>query len=399
MKEPFLKALPLLSKIEEAGFQAYFVGGSVRDLLLNKEISDVDIATSATPDEIRGIFPKTIDVGIEHGTIVVLFNSIPYEVTTFRTEAEYVDFRRPSAVQFIRSLTEDLKRRDFTMNAIAMDKDWRFIDPFQGRKAIDERTIVTVGRAEDRFHEDALRMMRAVRFFSQLDFQIENTTYQALKASAPLLEKISIERKLAEFEKLLAGKNRLKALLALTDTGLIRYLPGMEPYFDRINRMEHYECSELSPIEMWGLLLFQFNIETEKVSDFLKNWKLPSKKIKIIVQILRWLHFRKNCSWTNKAIFDAGIEIVKYTEKIHNVLNDQAVNKSIEDLERVFEILPIKQLSELQVTGTDLQEWFQKAPGPWIKDMLKKAEIAVLDKQIINHKETLKEWLLECNQS
>lgn len=136
MKEPFLSAVPLLTEIEHAGYEAYFVGGAVRDLLLDREIADVDIATSATPEEIKAIFPKTIDVGIEHGTIVVLFKGRTFEVTTFRAESEYEDYRRPSGVQFIRSLEEDLKRRDFTMNAIAMDKSGQLFDPFHGKQAI-----------------------------------------------------------------------------------------------------------------------------------------------------------------------------------------------------------------------------------------------------------------------
>ncbi|MDF2859422.1 MAG: tRNA nucleotidyltransferase, partial [Neobacillus sp.] len=122
MKEPFLAAVPVLQKLEDAGFEAYFVGGSVRDLLLDKGIHDVDIATAATPEEVKRVFSKTVDVGIEHGTVLVLFQNESYEITTFRTEAEYQDYRRPKEVTFIRNLTEDLQRRDFTMNAIAMDK-------------------------------------------------------------------------------------------------------------------------------------------------------------------------------------------------------------------------------------------------------------------------------------
>ena len=138
----------------------------------------MDIATSATPQEIKNIFPKTIDVGIEHGTVVVLWESETYEVTTFRSEGEYADFRRPSEVTFIRSLEEDLKRRDFTMNSIAMNRKGELIDPFLGIDAIHRKRIETVGSASERFHEDALRMMRAVRFVSQLSFTIEVKHYK-----------------------------------------------------------------------------------------------------------------------------------------------------------------------------------------------------------------------------
>ncbi|MFL6556270.1 MAG: CCA tRNA nucleotidyltransferase, partial [Bacillus sp. (in: firmicutes)] len=217
MKEPFLSASPVLKRIEDAGYEAYFVGGSVRDFLLKREINDVDIATSATPAEVKRIFSRTVDIGIEHGTVLVLFNNESYEITTFRTESEYQDFRRPKEVSFIRSLHEDLKRRDFTMNAIAMDRNNKLIDPFNGYSAIKEKIIQTVGSASARFQEDALRMMRAVRFVSQLSFHIESGTVEALANLVHLLDKIAVERKKAEFEKLLIGINKKNALKILLE--------------------------------------------------------------------------------------------------------------------------------------------------------------------------------------
>ncbi len=135
MDSLFIQAVPILEKIEQAGFEAFFVGGSVRDQIIGRVINDVDIATSATPQEIKSIFPRTADVGIEHGTVLVLEKYGTYEITTFRTESNYSDFRRPDSVQFVRSLTEDLMRRDFTMNSMAMDKNGKIIDPFNGKRA------------------------------------------------------------------------------------------------------------------------------------------------------------------------------------------------------------------------------------------------------------------------
>ncbi|MFO1444632.1 CCA tRNA nucleotidyltransferase [Bacillus sp. Bva_UNVM-123] len=397
MKNPFLAAIPLLSKIESAGFEAYFVGGAVRDCLLGKKIEDVDIATSATPAEMKRIFPKTIDVGIEHGTVIVLFNGIPYEVTTFRSEAEYIDFRKPSEVQFIRSLEEDLQRRDFTMNAIAMNKDGNFIDPFNGRKAIEDKVIQTVGKAEERFSEDALRMMRALRFFSQLDFVIEKETYAALASLAHLLENISVERKLVEFEKLLIGKNRKKALLSLTETGLYKYLPNLSSFQQSIYSMLNYDYHSLSLEEMWCFLLYQFDMHGNDRIAFLKSWKMPTKKIKSISSIGNWLHYRLEKNWTDVALYTAGLENVKSAENILNVIKKQ--NKDDESflLER-YELLPIKQRSELQVTGNDLQAWFQRKQGPWIKETLDKVEIAVINHEVKNETDSIREWLFGCNQ-
>ncbi len=201
----FEKALPILKKIERAGFEAYFVGGSVRDRLLDLPVNDVDIATSAHPHEIKEIFKRTVDVGIEHGTILVLTEDSEYEITTFRTESTYKDFRRPDSVTFVRSLTEDLKRRDFTVNAIAMDKEGQLTDPHKGLEDLEKGIIRAVGNPHERFNEDALRMMRAVRFAGQLNFEIEEETLKSIKDNAPLLEKIAIERIQIEFQKLLTG--------------------------------------------------------------------------------------------------------------------------------------------------------------------------------------------------
>ena len=168
--QEYQKALPILKKIEAAGFEAYFVGGSVRDVLLGQPIHDVDIATSAFPAEIKEIFPRTIDVGIEHGTVLVLDGDEQYEITTFRTESAYQDFRRPDQVEFVRSLEEDLKRRDFTINAFALKEDGEIVDLFDGLVDLENNVLRAVGNPHERFHEDALRMMRGLRFVSQLGF-------------------------------------------------------------------------------------------------------------------------------------------------------------------------------------------------------------------------------------
>lgn len=399
MKEAFLKAVPLLNIIEAEGFEAYFVGGSVRDHLLDKEIADVDIATSATPEEIKRIFSKTFDVGIEHGTIVVLFNGIPYEVTTFRAEAEYVDFRRPSEVQFIRSLEEDLKRRDFTMNAIAMDKNGRIIDPFGGLAAIREKIIRTVGKPEERFTEDALRIMRAVRFYSQLSFEIEKSTYDALGSLAHLLEKIAVERKLTEFEKLLAGKNRMMALKIIGETGLHKYLPKLEAFNKQLGSSVKYDANNLSAEEMWGFLACHFNMDQSAADSFFKSWKLPAKKTRHILSVLKWVQFRAENEWDAASLYQAGRGSALSAERIRNVKNHANTESNIAMIDKLYNSLPIKERSELKVTGNDLMEWFGKLPGAWIKTDLEKVENAVLKGELENSNESIREWLTKCNQN
>lgn len=395
----FLSAVPVLKKMEDAGFEAYFVGGSVRDFVLGKEVADVDIATSATPQEVKQIFPKTVDVGIEHGTVVVIWGKDTYEVTTFRTESEYIDFRRPAEVTFIRSLEEDLKRRDFTMNSMAMDKEGRLIDPFSGREAIQNKIIETVGSASERFHEDALRMMRAARFVSQLSFTVERNTYQALIENAPMLAKIAVERITAEFEKLLLGENRCPALKLLIDTGLYQYLPHLRENKAPLTKLLELELGSLSLIEMWTLLLYILGIKQEEAEVFLKQWKLPVKKIKAVKGILSWLRFRLQSAWSLESVYEAKLAQAIHAEKLYNTVKGQPAALSIEALKQLYDTLVIKDRQELKVGGYDLMEWEKRRGGLWVKEKLDSIEKAVLNGEVQNEKETIREWLYKCNQN
>ncbi|MFD2445833.1 CCA tRNA nucleotidyltransferase [Bacillus sp. CGMCC 1.16607] len=397
MLQAFQDAVPILDKIEEAGFEAYFVGGSVRDYLLKKEIDDVDIATSATPEEIKCIFQKTIDVGIEHGTVIVLYNGKTYEVTTFRSESNYVDFRRPKDVTFIRSLYEDLKRRDFTMNAIAMDRFGKVIDPFNGHSDIKRKLIQTVGKAEERFSEDALRMMRAVRFVSQLSFDIEIDTFAALRQFGPLLMNISIERKTKEFEKLLTGKNRNKALEILLKAELNAFLPGLKDEEKAIRKTIAYSLSHLKLTEMWTILLFTLNLSVKESKILLKEWKLSNQKIKEIEKISNFLSKRFLQNWSKVAIYQSGIEVSMSVERIYNVINGIQMEEQIDKLKSLYNELPIKELGDLVVTGQDIMNWNMKPGGPWVKELLMKIEQEVLLGNILNEKEAIREWQTTCN--
>ncbi|MDZ5473234.1 CCA tRNA nucleotidyltransferase [Bacillus sp. 31A1R] len=397
MNEAFVKAAPILIEIEKAGYEAYFVGGSVRDFLLKKEIDDVDIATSATPEEIKSIFSKTIDVGIEHGTVVVLFQGASYEITTFRAEAEYRDFRRPSEVAFIRSLKEDLQRRDFTMNAIAMDKEGQLFDPFNGQQAITEEEIVTVGEASERFQEDALRMMRAVRFMSQLSFNIENGTSQALIEYGHLLEHIAVERKTVEFEKLLSGKNRLKAIELLIQTKLYQYLPGLSGYEKGLLELVSFDIRELDLNETWSIMIKVLGIHN--VERFLKKWRLPTKQIRTINKLTAKLEVRNQREWSREDLYETEWPEVASVEKIFNVLNHRPTFSNIHEVEKKYREIPIKNRGELKVTGTDLMEWYNLKGGPWINDSLGKIEQAILSGKVSNEKERIREWLMRCNHN
>lgn len=196
------EALEIIRVIEEAGYEAYIVGGCVRDIIMRRDPNDWDITTSAKPEEIKKIFKRTYDTGIKHGTVTVILNKEHFEVTTYRIEGEYKDFRRPESVSFVEDITLDLSRRDFTMNAIAYHPERGFVDPYKGVEDIKKGIIRSVRSAVERFTEDALRILRAVRFAAQLDFEIESETIRGIEQCRGLLSYISKERVRDEFLKI-----------------------------------------------------------------------------------------------------------------------------------------------------------------------------------------------------
>ena len=213
----------ILTKLEKNGYDAYIVGGCIRDTLLNKIPGDFDVTTNALPEEIEVVFndKKTIDVGKKYGTIIVNIDKDDVEITTFRTEGDYVDGRRPEWVEFVSSIEKDLSRRDFTINAMAYNKKKGLVDPFNGVKDINERIIRCVGDPEERFHEDYLRILRAIRFSSVLDFQIEEDTFLAGKKYSKYVSKVSMERINKELVKILLCDTPSKGIRLLEEVELI----------------------------------------------------------------------------------------------------------------------------------------------------------------------------------
>lgn len=225
----------LIKIIENSGESAYYVGGCVRDYMLKKNGGDVDIATSASPQKVVDLMRKNsvavYETGIQHGTVTAVYKGAHYEITTFRTDGEYSDFRRPETVNFVKSIDEDLRRRDFTVNAMACSLSGEIIDLYGGKKDIENKIIRTVGDADKRFSEDALRIMRALRFSSVLGFEIESNTEKALFRNKELLLNVSAERIYAELVKLLCGENVLTVLDKYRDIiGVV--IPELVPCFD-----------------------------------------------------------------------------------------------------------------------------------------------------------------------
>lgn len=217
------KVRDIIEAIQAAGFEAYAVGGCIRDSILGREPDDWDITTSAAPKEVKRLFDRTIDTGIRHGTVTVMLGKEGFEVTTYRIDGKYEDSRHPKDVTFTVNLTEDLRRRDFTINAMAYNEKDGLIDIFGGIRDMERGIIRCVGDAKERFGEDALRMMRAVRFSAQLGYEIEEKTKAAVKELAPTLQKISAERVQTELVKLLVSKHP-DYLRTAYETGITAYI-------------------------------------------------------------------------------------------------------------------------------------------------------------------------------
>ncbi|WP_283749978.1 CCA tRNA nucleotidyltransferase [Bacillus cereus] len=394
--ERFKKASSIIEILKQHGHETYFVGGSVRDLIIDRPIGDIDIATSALPEEVMAIFPRHVPVGLEHGTVIVVENGEPYEVTTFRTESEYEDFRRPSSVQFVRSLEEDLKRRDFTMNAIAMTEEGEMVDLFAGKEAIRLKEITTVGDAADRFQEDALRMMRGIRFVSTLGFSLEIKTKQAIETYGHLLEHIAIERITVEFEKLLTGTYCVNGLQELVETKLFSHLPYLQMSEERLLKATQYKWDSLeTDVEAWAFFLYC--IGEEHPSVFLRQWKFSNKKIKDIVAVLLAIRSRKEREWDTILLYKTGIRIAEMAERVYEAIIESYNSASVKQVQSLFHALPIKNRQEMNVTGNDLLSWADKKPGPWVAEMLQNIEEAIVQGDLVNKKENIREWLQRCN--
>lgn len=390
----FVAAQPVLQRLEAAGFEAYFVGGAVRDMLLQKPIHDVDIASAAFPEEVKKQFDKTVDTGIQHGTVMVLDHGLGYEITTFRTESTYTDFRRPDTVTFVRSLSEDLQRRDFTINALAMTYDGEIVDLFDGLADLSAGVIRAVGEAEVRFTEDALRMMRALRFSAQLGFQIAPDTRAALQLLAPNLAKIAVERIRVEFEKLLMGQQAAASLAMAIEDSVVTYLPGQldQWQFDAI--MTDLEAQQPATIPVvWAHLLTRSTLNESEMTTFMRTWKTSRDLIKMataVVPVAR--NIAQRDLWTLYQIYD-------YRDVLMHVLRlirtDDAV---IADVDAMFEDLPIHHTRELRVAGGQLIAEQIVQPGPQMGRILKQIERAVVTGQVANQPAALLAYAKELSQ-
>lgn len=234
----------VMRKLNENGYEAYIVGGAVRDMILRVTPHDFDITTNALPKQTKALFEKTIDTGIKHGTVTAMINHEGYEITTYRIDGDYSDGRHPDSVEFTDDITCDLARRDLTINAMAMDIDGNIVDPFNGMKDIEKKVIRCVGNPADRFNEDALRMLRAIRFGTKLEYKLEDDTLMTIKDNYELIRRVSAERIREEMTKLLMTNHPSSGINRMVFTGLMKEIipPIYDIYASKDPDVIYYSC-------------------------------------------------------------------------------------------------------------------------------------------------------------
>lgn len=436
------EANDLIHALQEGGYEAYVVGGCVRDSILNRPVHDWDICTSATPREMIEIFKdkRIIETGLKHGTITVLNGDGQYEITTFRTDGEYSDCRRPDNVTFVKNLREDLQRRDFTINAIAYNDETGIVDPFDGMKDIDNQLIRCVGNPIDRLNEDGLRIMRAIRFAAQLDFAIENSTEVVISLLARNLNNISAERISSELKKIMASTR--PSIIMENEEILKRIVPEFIPCIGFQQNNSYHDLTVEKHI--WLSLIFSetdnlyVNLAllfhdigkpecyTEDENGIGHFYGHPETSAKIADRIMRRLKFD---NYTRESV----VELVKYhdaeinptprnvkkwlnrlgEEQFRRLLwvkeadikaqNRKYQDERLEKLQKIAEVLEdvtfddttCFSLKDLAINGEDVMRTVGIKQGKEVGEWLNKALEKVIDGEMKNDREELFTWLRE----
>lgn len=433
------KVLMIINNLQLHGYEAFAVGGCVRDSILARRPEDWDITTSAKPEEIKRLFRRTVDTGIEHGTVTVIIGKDSYEVTTYRVDGAYEDGRHPKEVRFTSRLEEDLQRRDFTINAMAYNDDVRLVDVFGGMKDLNHHLIRCVGDPRERFSEDALRILRAVRFSAQLNFPIEPDTAEAIKELAPTLEKISAERIQAELVKLLVSPHpeRIRDAYELGITKVILpewdAMAGVEqntPHhrYDvaehTIRAMKYVKRDKILRLTM---LFHDMGKPSTKTTDengrdhfkghalvseeiarkVLRRLKFDNETVKTVTRLVCYHDYRMEATPKNvrRAMNRIGVELFPYYLAVRMAdAKAQSPYRRREKIENIVAVRKLYQealleencvtLRQLAVSGRDLMDLGMK-PGREIGSMLSELLEYVIDDPKRNEKEILRGYVKE----
>ena len=347
------KAIEVLKKIEENGFTAYIVGGFVRAYLLQRETTDIDICTSATPKDLISIFNIQILPENNYGSVVLIYKKVRFDITTYRKEIKYEDNRRPIKIKYINNLKKDLCRRDFTINTLCINSNKEILDILRVKKDLENKVIKTVGNPRYRIKEDSLRILRAVRFATILDFDIDKKTYIYLKKYGYLLKTLSYNRKKEELNKIFLNKNNHKGIELLIKLNLYKYLelpklPNLKP------------CNNI--IGIWSQL------EVDELYPFTKLEKEQMTKIRKLL---------------NLNILDPYI-VYTYGLYLTTIVAD-IKNIDKKDLNQVRNSLPILTINDLAIKPMMISNILNKTPGRYLKDIIKDVEKQVVLKNIENN--------------
>lgn len=394
----------IIKTIEDNGYEAYAVGGCVRDSILGRNPDDWDITTSARPEQIKSFFKKTIDTGIKHGTVTVMMNHTGYEVTTYRIDGEYKDGRHPESVEFSAKLVDDLKRRDFTINAMAYNESNGFVDEFNGIEDLNNHVIRCVGNPIERFSEDALRMMRAIRFSAQLGFDIDSKTYAAIVELAPAIRQVSMERVQVELAKTIMSDNPFY-VKQYEQTGLLRENLS---YMDEIlsgklvkNAMAMLKYAPKNTVLRYAAI---FNMgEPDRVKAELKALKLDNYTVDTVTKLVAYSKdtIEENEPAVREAVHKYGKELlalmfeneearINTKEEIVGIslssqrLHLNRIKKMYEDIISRGDCISVK---DLDITGNDLMEY--GLSGVQIGKTLNELLHIVIENPKLNEKSTL----------
>ena len=354
-------ALKLLEEITSCGFQAYIVGGFVRDHILGIDSNDIDINTNATPKEIKDIFDSCLP-NEDYGSVTVIKKGVRFEITTFRKEMNYLDNRRPSQIEYIDDLYQDLLRRDFTINTLCMNKDGEIIDFLGGRSEIDNRVVKTVGNAKTRFEEDSLRILRAVRFATLLDFELDKDTREAIIETRELLRNLSYYRKKEELDKIFGSSNADRGIQLLLDLGLDKYLE-----LDNLNKVT---CTS-SLIGVWSIL------------NVVDKYPFNSNEKELITNI-------------NEAFLLNNLDpmaLYKYGLYVNSVAGE-IKGLDIKNITESYNNLVIQSRRDLDITSDDIMKGLNKGPGSYLKDIYSDIEREVLYRRVKNEKDAIMKYII-----
>ncbi len=406
--------MSLLRRLADHGYEGYFVGGCVRDELMGRPINDMDIATNATPEQVLELFEHTVPTGIAHGTITVIVEGEHFELTTYRTEGQYVDHRRPEQVEFVSDLYEDLRRRDFTMNAIARGLDGEYVDPFHGRDDLQKGIIRCVGVPGERFDEDALRMLRGLRFASVFDFEMEPETWAALLERRELIRYIATERIRVEMEKMIAGPHPVKGVHLLQDSELVGSMKVHVPCpVARPELLERLEQVEGEPwVLRWTLIMLALGFNDEGARQAMKQWTFSNAAVDRVVRLLR-LHEHLltidkaaiNDGQTNSnsarltliaGVVQYGQDTAALWQQLYTALPEQdhteALNLVYQQAAAWINEMHAYSLADLCVNGQDVLSALDTRGGPWLGKLMQQLLLAVASGELSNERHAVLEY-------